>query len=180
MKTWAGLIFCFLFSAGSLNAEPTTVPSVDLQRYLGKWYEIGTIPQSFQKGCQCVTAEYSLREDGQIGVINSCRKDAPTGKLKLAKGRAKIEDKVSNAKLRVTFFWPFYGDYWIIGLDANYRYALVSDRKGKTLWLLSRSIYHFIWIFMLYCIPVENFFHQLLHNLLVLAVNQLVGKTVGQ
>lgn len=139
MKTWAGLIFCFLFSAGSLNAEPTTVPSVDLQRYLGKWYEIGTIPQSFQKGCQCVTAEYSLREDGQIGVINSCRKDAPTGKLKLAKGRAKIEDKVSNAKLRVTFFWPFYGDYWIIGLDANYRYALVSDRKGKTLWLLSRT-----------------------------------------
>lgn len=84
-----------------------------------------------------VAAHYSLRDDGKIKVVNSCRKQS--GEVKESKGTAKVVDKNSNAKLKVTFFWPFYGDYWVIGLDSDYRYAVISEPDRKYLWILSRT-----------------------------------------
>ena len=114
------------------------VQSVDLTRYAGRWYEIARLPNSFQKKCTGeVTADYAIREDGKIEVINQCRK--ASGEYATAKGKAKIADKKTNAKLKVTFFWPFYGDYWILDLGPNYEYAVVGEPDRKYLWILSRS-----------------------------------------
>jgi apolipoprotein D and lipocalin family protein len=93
----------------------------------------------FQKGCTATTADYSLREDGLIEVINSCRKKTLDGKLKQAKGKAKVVDPATNAKLKVSFFGPFWGDYWIIDLDPDYQWAVVGGPKRKYLWILSRT-----------------------------------------
>jgi apolipoprotein D and lipocalin family protein len=116
-----------------------TVPKVDLTRYLGVWYEIATIPQRFQKGCTGVTATYSLRPDGKIDVVNQCFKDSLNGKHKQVHGKAWVTDTVSNAKLKVQFFWPFSGAYWIIELDGNYQYAVVGHPDRKYLWILCRT-----------------------------------------
>lgn len=114
------------------------VQSVDLSRYIGRWYEIARLPNSFQKKCaDTVTANYTLREDGKIEVINRCRK--ASGEYTTAKGKAKVVDKKTNAKLKVTFFWPFYGDYWILDVGPNYEYAVVGEPGRKYLWILSRS-----------------------------------------
>jgi apolipoprotein D and lipocalin family protein len=115
------------------------VPYVDLGRYIGTWYEIGTIPQRFQKDCVAVTATYTLRDDGAISVLNKCRKKTLDGELKEAKGKAWIVDKKTNAKLKVRFFWPFKGDYWIIELDADYQYAVVGHPGREYLWILCRT-----------------------------------------
>jgi len=88
------------------RAVPQPAKSVDLQRYLGKWYEIARYEQGFQRGCQGVTAEYALRDDSKISILNSCRK--PDGRMKTAGGKAKIVDPATNAKLKVSFFGPFY------------------------------------------------------------------------
>ena len=118
--------------------ELEVVQSVDLTRYIGRWYEIARLPNSFQKKCaDTVTANYTMREDGKIEVINRCRK--ASGEYTTAKGKAKIVDKKTNAKLKVTFFWPFYGDYWILDLGPNYEYAVVGEPGRKYLWILSRS-----------------------------------------
>jgi apolipoprotein D and lipocalin family protein len=100
-----------------------TVKQVDLRRYAGKWYEIAAFPQRFQKGCTCTTAEYEMTDQGWIRVINTCHKDSPEGKLSVARGKAFIVPGSGNAKLRVQFFWPFRGDYWIIDLAEDYSYA---------------------------------------------------------
>jgi apolipoprotein D and lipocalin family protein len=115
------------------------VPRVDLQRYLGTWYEIATIPQKFQKGCVGVTAHYSLRPDGAIEVVNVCRKGALDGKVTSIRGKAWVVDKTTNAKLKVRFFWPFAGDYWIIELDPDYRWAVVGHPGRTYYWILSRT-----------------------------------------
>lgn len=115
-----------------------TVSSVDLSRYVGRWYEIARLPNRFEKKCaDSVTAEYAIRNDGKIDVINRCRKE--NGEFTTAKGQAKIVDKRTNAKLKVTFFWPFYGNYWILELGSNYEYAVVGDPSRKYLWILSRT-----------------------------------------
>jgi len=114
------------------------VPHVDLNRYVGQWYEIARLPNRFEKKCaNSVTATYSLRTDGKIEVVNRCRKSS--GDYTTAKGKAKVVDKTTNAKLKVTFFWPFYGDYWILDLGKNYEYAVVGAPNRKYLWILSRS-----------------------------------------
>jgi len=125
-------------TADARKSELDVVQSVDLSRYVGRWYEIARLPNGFQKKCiDAVTAEYSIRPDGKIGVINRCRK--ASGEFTTAKGKAKIADKKTNAKLKVTFFWPFYGDYWILDLGPNYEYAVVGEPGRKYLWILSRS-----------------------------------------
>ena len=124
------------------GAEKTAlkvVPHVVLERYLGTWYEIATIPQRFQKGCVGVTAEYSLRRDGDIQVVNTCVEGALDGKTRSVRGRARVVDRESNAKLKVTFFWPFWGSYWIIGLAEDYTWAIVGHPNRSYLWILSRS-----------------------------------------
>jgi len=126
-----------LINAGMNPKEPVqTVESVDLDRYLGKWYEIASIPQRFQAGCYASTAEYSLRNNGKIGVLNSCRLE--DGTIKTARGTAWAVDD-SNAKLKVRFFWPFSGDYWIIELAEDYSYAVVGHPNREYLWILART-----------------------------------------
>jgi apolipoprotein D and lipocalin family protein len=115
-----------------------TVASVDLRRYAGIWYEIARYPNRFQKGCLGSSASYSLREDGEIDVVNSCR-DAEDGRIRRVKGRAWVVDSATNARLKVSFFWPFRGDYWIIGLGPEYEYAVVGTPNRKYLWVLSRT-----------------------------------------
>jgi len=113
------------------------VSHVDLNRYVGRWYEIARLPNRFEKKCaDSVTATYSLRSDGRVRVVNRCRKSA--GDYTTAAGSAKVIDKTTNAKLKVTFFWPFYGDYWILDLGENYEYAVVGAPNRKYLWILSR------------------------------------------
>ncbi len=116
-----------------------TVPHVDLARYAGTWYEIANYPQRFQKGCTGTTATYTLRPDGTVEVLNRCALGSLDGRLKEAKGRAKVVDRRSNAKLEVTFFWPFRGDYWVIDLGREYEYAVVGHPSRKYLWILSRT-----------------------------------------
>ncbi len=115
------------------------VPYVDLQKYLGTWYEIATIPQRFQKGCVGVTAEYSLRKNGDIQVVNTCLQETLDGEARTARGKARVVDRTTNAKLKVCFFWPFWGAYWIIGLDVDYGWAIVGHPDRTYLWILSRS-----------------------------------------
>jgi apolipoprotein D and lipocalin family protein len=132
----------FIFScAGTVksNSPLNVVDSVDLQRYLGKWYEIASYPAWFQKGCTASTAEYSLLPDGKIQVINHCRKDSLDGPLKESKGKAEVVDTVTNAQLKVWFFWPFKGNYWIIDLNPDYQWAVVGEPSRKYLWILSRT-----------------------------------------
>lgn len=120
-------------------AELRTVPSVDLQRYMGTWYEIASYPQPFQKGCTATTATYSLRPDGEVDVLNRCRKGSPEGELKEARGRARLVDKATNAKLEVSFFRPFWGEYWVIDLAPDYSYAVVGHPGRDYLWILART-----------------------------------------
>ncbi|NLE05266.1 MAG: hypothetical protein GX638_10780 [Crenarchaeota archaeon] len=118
------------------NKYLETVAKVDLEKYLGKWFEIARLPAGFQNGCNQTTATYSLLDNGKISVVNECIKN---GKYKKAKGTAKVVDKKTGAKLKVSFFWPFYGDYWIIKLGKDYDYAVVGTPNHKYLWILSRT-----------------------------------------
>jgi len=115
------------------------VPRVDLERYTGVWHEIARYPHRFQKGCFASTATYTLRDDGRIDVLNECREEGPEGKLRSVKGVAKVVDPATNAKLKVSFFRPFWGDYWIIDLGADYEYAVVGHSSREYLWILSRT-----------------------------------------
>ncbi len=125
------------------NTVLLTVNSVDLNKYIGTWYEIAKIPNSFQNKCaRNTTATYILRNDGNIDVINKCIE--ADGSLDEAKGIAKVTDKKSNSKLEVSFvrifgISLFWGDYWIIGLDKDYRYAVVGTPSRKYGWILSRT-----------------------------------------
>jgi apolipoprotein D and lipocalin family protein len=117
----------------------TPVSAVDLNRYLGKWYEIASYPAWFQKGCTGSTADYSRLPDGRVRVINRCFKNSLDGPLKESKGKAEVVDTATNARLKVWFFWPFKGDYWIIDLDPDYQWAVVGVPSRKYLWVLSRT-----------------------------------------
>ncbi len=133
------LTVSILFFVGcSTKYDPlTTANRVDLNKYLGTWYEIARFEHFFEKGCKNVTANYSLLEDEKIRVINTCTK-IETNKKKEAKGVAYATD-ITNSKLKVSFFRPFYGDYWIIDLDKDYKYALVGSPSREYLWILSRT-----------------------------------------
>jgi apolipoprotein D and lipocalin family protein len=131
---------CATTTTERLGLSPVqTVDHVDLSRYVGTWYEIASYPQSFQEGCTGTTATYTLREDGEIDVLNRCRKGSLQGEEDSAEGRARVIDTKTNAKLEVSFFWPFWGDYWIIDLDSEYQYAVVGHPSRDYLWILSRE-----------------------------------------
>ncbi len=116
-----------------------TVSHVDLARYVGTWFEIASFPQKFQRGCVATTATYTIRKDGDIDVLNRCRKDSLDGEEKSALGRARVVDRATNAKLEVSFFRPFWGDYWIVDLGADYEYAVVGHPSRDYLWILCRT-----------------------------------------
>lgn len=122
-----------------------TVPSVDLKQYTGKWYEIARYPNKFQDKCVGnTTATYTIKNNNKIEVLNQCvKKDGTTDE---AKGEARIVDKNTNAKLEVrfapkilSFISAVWGDYWIIDLDANYKYAAIGDPKREYFWILARE-----------------------------------------
>lgn len=143
----AGILIIFLSACGSSQNKDlpqlVTVKQVDLKKYVGKWFEIAKISNSFQDQCAYgTTAEYKIDEDGDIIVINSCyEKD---GNPDVAEGLAKVVDRKTNAKLEVSFvsflgIRPFWGDYWIIGLDENYEWAVIGTPGRKYGWILSRT-----------------------------------------
>ncbi|MBN9471423.1 MAG: lipocalin family protein [Bosea sp.] len=118
---------------------PEPAKSVELERYLGKWYELARYEASFQRGCEAVTAKYSLRPDGDVRVINTCRQDSPKGPARSAEAVAKPVEGSNGAKLRVSFFQPIYGDYWVLDRANDYSWAIVGEPSGKNLWILSRT-----------------------------------------
>jgi apolipoprotein D and lipocalin family protein len=120
-------------------AVPQPAKSVELDRYLGRWYELARYEAGFQKGCEGVTADYSFDGPSKIKVVNSCRKRSLDGKADQAIGKAKIVEGSNNAKLRVSFFGPFYGDYWVLDRDEDYQWAIVGEPSGRYLWLLHRQ-----------------------------------------
>lgn len=147
--TKKSLIFTFsllftVFFAGCTNdktmTNTETVKNLDLNRYLGKWYEIARFPHSFEKGLVGVTATYSMREDGKIKVVNQGYKNSLNGELSTAVGKAKIPNPNFPAKLKVSFFWIFYADYFVMELDEeNYEWAVIGSSSPKYLWILSRK-----------------------------------------
>ncbi|MEP0191846.1 MAG: lipocalin family protein [Erythrobacter sp.] len=125
-------------------AVPDPAKPVELSAYLGKWYEYARYEAPFQAGCEGVTADYSLRDDGKIQVVNACFKGALDGKFSEAKGRAKIVEGSDGAKLKVSFFGPFYGDYWVLDrsepdADGQYAWSIVGEPSGRYLWMLTRD-----------------------------------------
>lgn len=143
LKIIVPLIFSlgtFIFYACKKDYAPLPVVSyVDLTKYMGVWYEIAHLPVSFQEGCYATKATYTLRNDGVVEVLNTCNKNSLDGKLKKAEGKAFVADPTTNAKLKVQFFWPFKGDYWILDIGENYQYAVVGEPSRENLWILSRS-----------------------------------------
>jgi apolipoprotein D and lipocalin family protein len=125
--------------AGCTTRHPPlpTVQAVDLERYSGIWYEIARLPNSFQSMCASdIQATY--QPDGNaVAVLNQCRTE--NGKLEQASGIAKVVAGSHGAKLRVSFFRPFYGDYWILELDPGYRWVLVGEPGRKYAWILARE-----------------------------------------
>lgn len=134
---------CLFNPAFAQDVRP--VAKVDLDRYVGKWYEIARFPNRFQDQCSGnVTAQYAKRSDGEIDVINRCRKN--DGGMDEAIGRGRIADAITNARLKVRFApdwlgWiPFlWADYWIIELADDYTYAAVGEPSREYLWILSRT-----------------------------------------
>lgn len=128
-----------IYSCTMSQNPPTVTDSIDLQKYSGKWYEIASYPMSFQKDCYCVTADYTLTNNGYVKVFNSCRKGNVNGKVKSISGKAFPVKGTSNVKLKVRFFWPFKADYWVIDKADDYSWAVVSGPSRKYLWILSRK-----------------------------------------
>ena len=128
-----------MFSSAQSQKSPSVVSSVDLNRYKGLWYEIARLPNFFERKLKCTSATYTLREDGRITVLNKGNYLSDPKKSTSSKGVAWIPDKKYPAKLKVQFFWPFSGDYWIMDLDKEYGYVLVGDPSAKYLWILSRE-----------------------------------------
>jgi len=138
----SALLAAFLGLAPAAAQEPPplqTVAAVDLQRYLGLWHEQARYENWFQ-GPEClnVTAEYGLDEDGDISVVNTCR-DAAGQVTDRAEGYAYVADTQTRARLRVSFQWPFFGDYWIVALADDYSWAIVSEPEREYLWILTRE-----------------------------------------
>lgn len=142
-----------LIMALAITSSPTwskanplpTVSNVNLDRYLGLWYEVARKENKFQKNCKDSKAHYSLLPGGDIQVINSCHLNSSDGPSKVARGRGWAVDDVNFSKLKVQFFLSsvriprLAGDYWIIDLDDDYRYSMVSEPQKKYLWILSRT-----------------------------------------
>ncbi len=134
------LLIHLIIITSALQAQSLqTVDSVNIDKYCGKWFEIASYPQKFQKGCFATTAEYTLSDKGYVIVENRCKKDSLNGRSSYIKGKAFVKKGSNNAKLKVQFFWPFKGKYWIILLADDYSYAVVSHPNKKYLWILSRT-----------------------------------------
>jgi len=119
--------------------DKTTVNDLDLNRYLGTWYEIARFPHSFEKNLVGVTATYSLMENGKIKVLNQGFKNSLNGPRSQAVGKAKIPNQAEPGKLKVSFFWIFYADYFVLELDDEYQYVMIGSSSDNYFWILSRT-----------------------------------------
>jgi apolipoprotein D and lipocalin family protein len=138
--TWSVLLglplaACTLFG-GAKHPPLETVASVDLARYMGTWHEIARLPAPFQEGCVDSSADYRMRDDGRVEVVNRCVKE---GKPKEARGIARVVDTATRSKLKVSFFRPFWGDYWVTDLDPGYAWVVVGTPDRRYLWILARE-----------------------------------------
>jgi apolipoprotein D and lipocalin family protein len=134
-----GILALLIFTPELSSAQLTTVPSVDLGRYAKTWYNIARNPLFFEMGCVCSRQQLTANSNGVIGVYNSCNDKVVKGPLREIRGTAVSVDPKSNAKLVVDFGLPQKGDYWIIAIDINYRYAVVSDPSLRSLYILSEA-----------------------------------------
>jgi apolipoprotein D and lipocalin family protein len=128
-----------LGACATADSDLRTVTSVDLERYAGTWYEIAKFPTRFQRDCFASTATYDIIDAQTVKVTNACRKGSIDGPEKSVTGKAWVVDKTTNAKLKVRFFWPFSGAYWIIDLGDDYEFAVVGHPERNYLWILSRT-----------------------------------------
>ncbi len=134
------LLLISIMPTHAQNIDKRTVEKVDIQRYMGKWYEIARYDHSFERNLEGVTATYRLKSNGMIEVINSGYKNSLSGKFSKAVGKAKIPNPKEPGKLKVSFFLWFYSDYFILELDeVNYSYALIGSSSDNYLWILSRT-----------------------------------------
>jgi len=139
MLTTVAVAACVAGPRGNPH-PPQPAKAVDLRRYAGLWYEAARYDMRFEKGCDGVTAEYSSRPDGLIRVVNTCRQGGPTGPIKVSEGKAKVADAKAQAKLKVSFFGPFFvGDYWVLDHADDYSWSIVGEGSGRYLWLLTRT-----------------------------------------
>lgn len=136
---WIILLLITSCNGKKAMTDKTVVETLDVNKYLGKWYEIARYDHKFERGLVGVTAEYSLKKDGKIKVVNSGYKDDLNGEKSEAIGKAKIPDISNPAKIKVSFFWIFYADYFVLDLDKNYQWAIVGSSSDKYLWILSRT-----------------------------------------
>lgn len=138
----AGIAFALTFSvAGSAFAGifPKVVDNLEVDSFLGRWYEVASTQPSFQKDCICVTADYGVIDDKTLSVTNSCRKVSPEGTLDVVVGKAKTTRNA--AKLNVSFggFQLPFSNYWVVDLADDYRYAVISTPFRTPIWILSRT-----------------------------------------
>ncbi len=124
-------------------AELQPMASVEIDRYAGRWYEIARYPNSFERNCQGVTADYTPLPNGRIQVVNTCRAGAPDGQARQAQATARVIAGSNNARIAVNFA-PIPlpagdGNYWILYLDEGYQHALIGEPSGRFLWLLART-----------------------------------------
>ena len=139
MKKLLALLPLFLTGCVSVPNGITPVADFQADRYLGKWYEIARLDHSFERGLTQVSAEYTLRTDGDIRVLN-CGYSEKDKKWKQAEGQASFAGEKDKGFLKVSFFWPFYGSYIVFDLDQeNYRHALVCGPDRSYLWILARD-----------------------------------------
>lgn len=135
----------FLYSRATrppvINSKvPEPVKPVDLDRYLGKWFELARHENRFQKGLDAVTADYAREPDGRIRIVNAGRRSGKAGERSVAEGHAIVADETTNAKLKVSFFGPLYtGDYWVLDHGDEYDWAIVGEPSGRYLWILTRE-----------------------------------------
>ncbi|KRA83649.1 lipocalin family protein [Altererythrobacter sp. Root672] len=121
------------------KSVPEPAKPVDVKRYMGRWYEQFRYEAWFEKDLDAVTADYGLNDDGTVTVVNRGRKGGPGGRIKQSIGNAKIEDTATNAKLKVAFVRPFYGDYWVLDHGDEYQWSIVGEPSGRYLWILTRE-----------------------------------------
>jgi len=142
LATGLGTVLLLLGCVGGRMStkEIRTVEHLDIQRYLGTWYEIARFPHRFERGLVNVTATYSVRDDGKLEVLNQGYVDTKDGKKSVARGVAWVPDPAEPARLKVSFFWIFAGDYKVFALDQdNYEYAMVTSSSKRFLWILARK-----------------------------------------
>jgi apolipoprotein D and lipocalin family protein len=142
---FAALWMTVLLASNAVAGELETVPFVDLERYMGRWFEIARLPNEFQEGCDRAEALYALEPEGTVRVVNTCFA-AGGDEPRSVEGVAEVVDGATNAKLRVSFLPPWlrwtglgWGDYWVVMLDEGYQYAVVSEPRRRYLWVLARE-----------------------------------------